>query len=1119
MSRVSVAQFITEDGKIQIDVTNTSGHAQSLSREPTAYDGDANHLSTVRDHDEPCSLIVSLRSSHPQFFFLRSPQRRLSVTPTHASSLLLLDRSSGAADGVGGRQHRHSGSALWKHEVVDTAILDVSRQTWRECGFPPVAPDTDSSSSKSKGHRGGDSANHRDGHTGAAPLSAPEASAAATVHSDSRPLLVREEVADCVLLPGERRVFCIEVNDPSVLSRLVAPKKPPKVGDRRLQQNSLASCSGTWGGGTAANEKQDGKGSRASAVEKRLRPATPYPNGSDGEDAASSVPQRELTEVFHVDKVHAFPTYRNSGAVPASAGALHNDNVRCESTPRTPNGCNKTLPWIVNGKKQGGHAPHQSSDGDATDIDECDCPSSRKPLSIVKDSSPTPASVDTAGDPSHGQPQQQQQRAAGSPPPISFNGNASLDSTAHSSNKSQRSNNNSGESTLLSRAGGSNTNGEPSSNEASRDYAHPLPSQRPIFYVYYHPLGDENKCVDRARKWIAKEQHIYHEWRESLMKTIVGHERRRESAWSVTEDLRVLPPQPRLEARRILPPALGEPVRWRNDDGSNSVGGIDVMELSPVTLAALHYYFGGLDTSGSASHLHSSSDSSKRGSTLSRRHSTIEAPPSFAATRTNLVSRKAKRMFKGDRQGAGTVVMPLRIPSETEQRPSTSSGLQRHTTAHRGATAIKVAPPRTTGEPHASRSPPPQQRQGNTSQCSVYSESSPNITLRPRRSAQTCADAQLSHVGDEDDTCLCAGGAVRDTALRRPRFRAGLGLALLDDSGIGSPQSGYCASEALRSPCDVSISVGDAAADALVAVKTGGRVGRTETLNPEAAEIAARNTSPSRDSSALTSPRDTRPSLPCFLSLPDCNRPASARLGEKPGAVATGAERVSTSRFVKAKRQDGNSPVNYFSAQLSEDITPPTTAADKEAEANNSGSFVARVIQSFCGKREGKVDNPSILDGDGTPPHVRDISSAPPQSVTYHRRNGPGNASFSNTSFLNSSSAATSHQRQLGSFLGHSKVAKARVLVQALQLTEKACAAAVQIADLLQQHGPTALQGIVMLLTFFKDNVFTPENVRMMETTITPAVLAFAVLALLYLLFFGSGGADEALPPLYSGSL
>jgi hypothetical protein len=1124
MPRISVTQLITREGKIQIDVTNTSGRAPPLSREHSASTDAADRVNAVQDHGAPCSLVVSLRSSHPQFFFYRGPQPKSVTSSVVTSPLRLLDGNGSGAGGTG-RHHRRSGSALWGNAVVDPTILEVSQQTWKEHNFLPVAPDTSSSQRRS----GSDATNTADNdHAVTTPLP-PPGNAAVTANSDSRPLLVREEMADCVLLPGERRTFFMEVSNPSVLARLVAQKAvPAKAGNVWLQPHQLVQKDNVVGGGAAG------------ASNSRLPPVTHLANGSEGDDDNPNALLRDVTDVFLVEgSSQGFPgnpSATTTSPAEAAGSLAHNGNDAYPPYPPPPymsgsvqsDGTSATLPVFgkaTSDRRNNGHTQQNGRSGDSlwdgerTDTDEYANSPSRQPLSIVGDS-PTTHSSSLPNVHPH------QQRMTGGQDSLRSSRDYVVPPLSRSASE-----------TTFSNGGGQSP--PPSSaarregaavGPASHPYTPPPLSQRPVFYVYYRPLGNENKCVDHARKWIMKEQHTYRDWRESLVKTIVEHERKREHVWTVTEAQTTLPPQPRLEMRRILPPVLGELVRWRSDDGSSGCDS-DAMRPSPITVSAFHYYFarlpGGAGSNRSSiNRLSPSSSSSNTGT----RHGAPEVPPSFAATRSNRVSKKAKKMFTEDRQGAGTVVMPLRVPTDTNSQISISPSLRRNS----GTTPVKVPSSTAAGggvTPPSSPQPPPQQQFQQQQQRGASQSSVNGIPLTPARI--------LSHTDDDEETDYYRGSSTpseshtQDDYVRRPRLHTGRGLALLDDSVTGplSPSAYASSDAAAASSGDYPSSAADMKQCLLAPSCSGSRWSRTETLDPEAAELAARSPPPLHDSTLLSS-SDTRHGLPSFPSTLENFRLGLGSGDRGSGAAgSTNADLVATP-FSSATRQLGKSNSSTcLAGQLSEDIsaahaneaTVRLREAEAEAEGSHPGSFVAHLLHSFCGRRDTKPENASNLDGDGVPPHTRDISSAPPQRVTYRRLTGVGNTSLTSSmagelgSSSSSASFPASHQQQLCRLLDRSKEAKGQMVAAAMQLTEKARAVAVQVVDLLQQHGPTAVECLMTVLNFIEDNVFTPQNVKMMETVISPMVIIFAAIALLYLLL--GGGGDGAFPLLYNGNL
>ncbi|KPA75167.1 hypothetical protein ABB37_08829 [Leptomonas pyrrhocoris] len=1135
MSCVSVTQLITEDGKVQIDITNTSGRAPPLSRELTFSNTNAGQVSAVPDQDEPCSLIVSLRSSHPQFFFYRGPQPKPAVSTTVASPLRLRN-GNGVVGGVGGGghgRHRHSGNALWGNELVDPTILDVSRQTWKEHGFLSVATDANAGGSRSDGHHGGDDANPTGAHAVKPSVSPSEAAAsAAAAKGDHRPLLVKEEMADCVLLPGERRTFFMEVGDPNVLSRLVAPKKSSKAASAWSRPTPVLSRDeegwGDGGGGGGSSEGGEGKKGNQDGADE-LPPVTRYPNGSDVEDKAPNAPLRDGTDVFAASNHNVDVVSGNSGLRRSGAAA-------------TPNGTGKKTDTTTEDDDDDGRSP------------------SRQPLSIVRESTTTRASTEAVRSSVPSRPQRRAFEALVSTrssrdyavPPSSSSFNSDTPSNSSDSHKVECGYGNMTEPPLPLVAGYGNAKpaGDSPNPATNLPYASPCLSHRPVFYVYYHPLGDENTCVDRARKWIAKEQRSYHEWRERLVRTVIEQERQRERGWTVTKDQTIVPTLPRLEEKRILPPVLGELVRWRSGDGGTECDN-DPMEPSPVTIAAFYYYFLHLDAGGDAEPAPAPPGLFKHiAKAPPKRNNLPVVPPSFAATRTNRVSKKAKKMFTDHRQGAGTVVVPLRISSQKTLSPSTTNlPLRRDSTSYRGAAPLRVPSSMSAagGGNTLRPTPSPPQQQRNESQYLTVSDSSANATPPMQASIHTYPSTSSTHPlhpgGFTEADFYLAGAATtpsehtaQDSRLRRPRFSTGRGLALLDDSVTGSlSPTAYGAPEPMASGGDMSGFEPLQKNSFLITTSSvSSRWGRTETLDPEAAELAARTPPPPLDGNPLYSPSYTHTSLPSFPSTLEGTRTAITAAPAERVCAATSNPDFATAPFTAATTASSplgsSSSGNHFNLQLSDDLTPPHDAAaeaaaakGKEPQSNNAGSLVAWLLQSFLGRRGNQSDSGSSLDSDASPAHTRDISSAPPSCVAYRRRSVLGSTGSANASSMSGSGFLASRlPRQLTRLLAQSEVVKGTkegARAAALLLSAKAGAAAVQTVDLLQQHGPTAANGVMMLLNLLKDVVFTPENVKVMEQVITPLVVVFSLVALLYLLFFGGTGVDAALPLLYNGGL
>ncbi|CBZ32880.1 hypothetical protein, conserved [Leishmania donovani] len=1241
MSLLRVTQWLTADGKVQIDVTNTSGRTQYPPSQdpPSSLQPSSSKVRRARgipDRDEPCSLIVSLRSSHPQFFYYRGPQhKQLSFSTSVASHLYAPPPgSASSAGGVGGcgnnNKHQRGPSSVWGPRVVDPVIEDVSRQAWKDLGFPPiVAPAAGTVKSSA---------------------AAPEAASSVVGKSnnggsgDDRPLLVREELADCVLLPGERRTFLLEVDTPSVLQRLMAPlvqqkaritSVPPLRGNAMTQDSCPL---------PALRGSPPLLGGHSRDTGSKPQPRAAHTHGTED---VTNVPLSEsalrATEVFHLSRRESssmggkpnptlFPATRRTAAKDAKSslgdgqqqqqqqralskrgnGPLQSSRSRSSSSSEISD-CdshsynsvpqlNKTqhptrqwaMPWGADdeGDRKGDAAdqtppgngrrsrrPHEKRDMSDTE-DGNDRSLSPQPLSIVQDSMTTRESLDASRlsaatapsapgpGPSGGTARDSQLTSRDFTVPSSMSTTAASTPFLAKASREDSGKPNTHPRVGAAGSGATRTLYDGDANEAanpandSSDRAQRwLPpastSQRPTFYVYYAPLGDENKCVDEARKWLLKEQHAYRQWLDKLVRVIVDLERKREQGWIRTSNNSVQSPHRPLGARRVLPPILGELVRWRTGDGGSGAV-IDVMAPSPITAAAFQYYYGNLPLqkivhrplsqlsvrSNSIRHswMGGGSGSNRNAGGVHDKEAVLVLPPSFAATRHNRVSAKARKMFKEERHGAGTVVLPLQVKAQSAAQPSPKP-IVGNGGAVSAATATQPSPSSSqTSEEMCDlsrkSSEPPYSRVWTTMsspwQLRTYQATSPpHYTME-----------NSSELGDYRGSSTPMSESPRaETGYERPRFKSGCGLALLEDSAATLPtfsrNSLADGMSALPSKTDNTGTPMDLKESFLS--PSSSKVNRTETLDPVAAEMAAAGLPTSRWSSLSgvygqmhrgfsDSPLQQRPQLPSSPSIgdmasPDSRIPSSSSTGVGgTGAASQGAVRLSYNSPPSSSGAPGNARSADDSAAASSAATavgrsgstPTTTSsngvlkklslADIQGAITDgaltatvpAGSFAAQLLQSICGY--GGSAKHDVDEEGNAAPHMRDISSAPPQTLAYRRRSTAVSNSFTGSIF--GSSFSMRPQERLNRMADQSMAAGSQVKVAVQQLTATA-------SDLVQQHGPPAMSGLMSLLNFLKDTVFTPENVGMIQMVVAPMVMACSVLVVVYLIFSGEGiGSD-----------
>lgn len=1226
---------------MQIDVTNTSGWTQYPPSQdpPDSLQPTRSKLHRARaipDRNEPCSLIVSLRSSHPQFFYYRGPNHKQQTFSTSAASHLYAPPPGSAANagGVGScgnnNKHQRGPSSLWGPRAVDPVIEDVSRQAWKDFGFPPIAAPAAGTVKSS---------------------AAPDATSSVVSKSsnggggDDRPLLVREELADCVLLPGERRTFLLEVDTPSVLQRLMAPL---------VQQKARITCVPALGGNAVAQDfyplpalcgSSTLLGGHSTDTGNKPRPRTARTDGTeDGADISLSQHTPHATEVFHPSRCDTssiggepnptlFPAVSRTTAKDAKSafgdgqqqqtpGKRGNGPLQCSvsrSGSSEISGCHShsygsvaqlnktqhptrqwTLPWGTDdeGDRKGeaaGQTPSRNGRrnrrtgekrnmSDTEDADERSL--SPQPLSIMKDSMTTRVSLDASPLSSVNAPSATRPGPSGGMARDSrltsrdFTVSTSINTTAPSTPflaKADKEGSGKPNAHLHVGAAGSgathtlynDVNGAANPANASKDHAQRwLPptstSQRPTFYVYYAPLGDENKCVDQARKWLLKEQHAYRLWLDKLLRIIVDLERKREQEWIRTDNNSVQSPHRSLGARRVLPPILGELVRWRTDDGGSGAV-MDVMAPSPITAAAFQYYYGNLplqkivhrslsqlSVRGSKTRypwMGGGSSSSNAGGGQDK-EAVFVLPPSFASTRHNRVSVKARKMFKEERHGAGTVVLPLQVKPQSATQPSPKPVVGNAGPVS-AATAAQPSPSssQTSEETHnlsRKSSEPPYSRVWTTMsspwQLRSYQATSPlHYTVE-----------NSSELGEyRGSNTPMSESPHNETGYERPRFKSGCGLALLEDSAGTLPRFSHNSlADGMSAPPSKTDNTGT-----LVDSKqsflspSSSKVNRTETLDPVAAEMAAMGLPTSRWSplsgnytqmqrgfsdSPLQQPLRL-PSSPSTrdMASPDIRIPSNSSTGLS--GVRAAPQGASSLSYNKPPPPSSGAPGNARSADDSAAAMsaataagPPgttTTGSSSNSNSNNgvlkkfsladfqgaitdgarspastAGSLAAQLFQSICGYG-GSAKSDADEEGNAAP-HMRDISSAPPQTLAYRRRNAvvSNSSGFSGSMF--GSSFSMRSQERLSRMADQSMATGSQVKVAVQQLTATA-------SDLVQQHGPPAMSGLMSLLSFLKDTVFTPENVGMIQMVVTPMVMACSVIVVVYLIFSGeSSGGD-----------
>ncbi|XQJ25919.1 hypothetical protein NXY56_001865 [Leishmania guyanensis] len=1223
MSLLRVTQFLTAEGKVQVELTNTSGRSQRAASldpsEPPQQSRNKGHRARhVPDRDDPCSLIVSLRASHPQFFYHRGLQhKQLFSSRSVASPLRGSPSGSAAIAGASGSRgsnntHQRGSSSLWGLKAVDPVIQDVSQETWRSLGFLPVAspaaetvnaaaPQASSPLLRQSNNKGGD---------------------------DDRPLLVREELADCVLLPGERRTFLLEVDTPSVLERLMAPVPRKKVlmTSTVLSQPENTTRRGSW-------RPLSSQGS-----------ATAHAGGNDDETDASFRRARGVTGEFHQDRHGTSDTDESSSVLPLTArrpggkdagAASRNEqrrqgpDYRGRGLPQSPSGRSssgensdgsmrsftpsaqlnqrrqlsrqRTLPWGPDdeGDRKGG-AVDQAPPGNSRhnrrpvgkrDIsnteDDDEHSASQQPLSIMRESLATRESLDarlpaaTATGvprpaPSGSAARNSRLGSRDYTVPTSTNSTAASVLVPSNANRED-----SGRLSVPPSVGTAGSGATPSLCNGEADKTADLvygdkplaqpwfppvsSSQRPTFYVYYAPLGDEDKCVDEARQWLLKEQQAYYLWLDKLVRIIADLERRREQGWTQTRDNAVQSPHQPLGARRVLPPILGELVRWRTDGGGGGTA-IDMMAPSPITAAAFQYYYGSISLKvvhrplsqvsigGSSAHYSwviGGNSNGRAGGGRVNKEVVVELPPSFAATRRNWVSKKARKMFKGERQGAGTVVLPLRVqPQSAMQPPPKPFTNDAPSVSVISATQSTLSSSRASQEMRGfSEKPEPQYGSNATDAPSSRQQLRWLRSNNPLTSPQQHTMENSSELGDYRGSSTPMSGSQRvETGGVRPHFKAGCGLALLEDSALNLPppsrNSLADGTLALPPKNDNTGTLLDLKQGLLVPGSS--KVGRTETLDPAAAEMAAM-ASPSSRWSSLSSiyhqmhrkfsdtpvqPQPRLESLPPAggMAFAENHIPSSSSSSAEAGDNGTTSHDAAQPNCSSSLHLSSGAPDNARSPEDSTSVTDASGAVSGVGRYGNTssnggrkmfslpnlqgaatdgaltttsppGSFGAQIFQSLLGF--GGSPKPDAGEEGNAPSRTRDISSAPPQTLAYRR---------SSTGAVSTGSFLMRRQERLSRIADQSMMAGCQVKIVMQQLTATA-------ADLVQQHGPPAMNGVMSLMTFLKDIVFTPENVNAMQVVVTPMLMGCSFLVIAYLLLFSGEGGGDALSPMDTGGL
>lgn len=1038
MSMISVHQSITADGNIQIDITNVSGRrrAEGVMRRCSGMSG-----ISCMDEEEECSLIISLRSTQPQLFFYLAPQNRGGISTTDSlappqQQQQPQHQQQQSAMAVGGisrlsaftvPSHRSSSGGIDVSNSgigaspaalgseISSSVAEASHQTWQGCGLPPVGT-IDATVSDAVSNRS-DTSDTIQYKRSCSSTSLQHREAMLINRRDSRPILIREALPDCILLPGERRIFVLLVSHPHLLWS-TRNGGPPS---------------------TASSEEDDGdvETLRQHHFQHRRRLPTGPLLGS-----SASVSELEHTTIYH--------------------GANSSSILRQQQKSRLMDSSRLN---------RGGNSISSRSSNSALET-------STKPLSIIRDTS----------SPSH--PRHQLQHFSGS--------RTSLNSTdLHQ------------QSSGCTSVGDTNssTTGDRSRNAAVTDALFmsstrpsgytpsglAMKSVLPTLYIYYAPLGDDNKCVDRARKWLRKEEKAYDVWRDSTVSAVVELEKQREQQWPQAVDGRVMPPQPLLQSRRILAPALGESVRWRP-------GGEDAeaqLQPSPITAAAYRYYF---PAALGAPRL-------RAPFSLSSKASTATVPPSFASTRQHLQSLKAKRIFKDDRKGGGTVMVLLRRRRRRRSSmPAVASIL--HEQDHRSSTFYFPGPAAFNQSSGGDPLSPQQQHQ--SSSHSHRNRNHNPAEVDAAKSVKVSKTAGQSQGGGSSSSNPNNSGSIiavmsTDTSRAMPaslhqRMRSGRGLALLEDSMsfMKSPRDATDAatkvSSSVMSSCDY----------------LSGRVdpplmlADDETFFPPSLASAAHVSGESKTFSPQQSGS--------FRSDGVRDR-AREEWNEAPRPAAL----QSSFRVGNVAAMENGSP-------LTQRPNPPRESA--------AGGLVSQLLTSFaqkCGKGDGDASIRGASDGgvDDSGEEAKEescasprrhlISSAPPQTLSYQRRKGVTNGASSATDHRRGGNLQALRQRARvapGAFEGvvpmewladRSKRATGRLAKASQQLATSTLSASTAVMGVIHEQTPTVLDGLSTGLSFVQDVILTPHNVDLLQSTMTPLILLSSLCIFLYLLFSGQG--------------
>lgn len=1007
MSFLCATQYLTEDGRIHVHIKNVSGTAEGRTLAFTAVGRER------EDDSGPCSIICSLRSSHPHFFFCRlasdptanipldrhasgdgphqmqrshgGPYQRSTGTWPLSSSPVSDDRSPRSIAEVvppirNATTVRTPASGRGKEEVCHGTTLQLalsSAATWLSLGMP--TPHT---------HRSGDSI-------------LPHSTLHATM--EEQPLLVNEVLPDDVLLPGESRSYVLDCHDVEDFMSILRQMAPAPSGAPQKHH--------AVGGGVASD--------RASLLTGKKHSSTTQPIGHSGHSVSSFCA--------------AIDRDRRVGST--------QEKTLIFQSPSRISGVNDPTSSTAAGAPQG-----TTDGGDSGNV---------TPLSISHDDEP----------PAHHRPLSDGKGGASHKPC----------GTDHPADQAGRAT-----TTGCSEPSSDGRKYAPSCNEDDGDSAASGRRRRtiPTLYVFYRLLGNEYTCVQKAQQWVKKEKVKYHAWqlayeraivklecqRQGLPLTAVPHRPADINVGEIVSDAAVMDAARSLRKlpKRIMPPALGEMVRWRSDGGvaACATGGAQ----SHGSNAFSYYYGGGVDSAQLTS------------SPPGHPSVTSREPKPFAMWHKRPLSKCDERFFCGDRFGGGTVVLPL----HRKRLPHTS--LPHRTSVGSALPAVPVAPfvptPSSTpnvGHPSSARDLP-QPAMPN----SIWSGGGPAL---PEESGTKSFEERWIAVPRDGYVSTRTNG-------HRPACPSAVPNANLHVVPAG--------------PNTRDDSAGSAKEPWLAPA-------RTATLDPlSVAKLYQRTCPPSPEA---RQPRDMArgsTSLTEPIQLADEDVVLASPTSNRDGVVTSGppfrgreANLTGVRERLRLTSDDAGVGARVGSAR-------PTAAAAPSEEPNNDSMISTSIAKInhllsystclYAGEDGCFVDScPESTMGS---PATR--KGVPPASRTHGVTNRPSasaaNVESVRTRALRHTTAANSWLFGVCALILLQHV---RSVVEAMTpFTTRFCVEA-------RRHMPGATSAVV---TFLQSFMFSPDNVRLLQTVVVPLVLMASVYMLVDIVMTGGGGVGGVDP-------